>query len=312
MRLVCEVGARTVARAGKADLHPRHAQVGGDLTRRAGTHRRVFGQATADDVDDIRRHGRGQRGHRLGDMRQSRRDRRVLVERPSADEEFVGDDPEGVEITGRGRGTAERLLRAEVMGRAEHLAGAGQTHRSRSASDAEVGQLDRTVAGEQDVGRLDVTVHDAGLVGGVEAQRHLADDRPDPSDVQGTALAQFDCERMAVDELHDDVGEVFMLAVVEQRGDVVVRQAGREQGLLVEALREDRLCGRVGPHDFDRDDARQDGVLRTPDIAHPPGCDERVEHITATHGDAMSEPLHGPTPWITEPSIWVEYPSAGR
>ena len=57
------------------------------------------------------------------------------------------------------------LFRGQVLGGAHHLAGLGQRHLVGQAGDAEVGDLDAAVRGDQQVARLDVAVDQALRVG---------------------------------------------------------------------------------------------------------------------------------------------------
>ena len=64
-------------------------------------------------------------------------------------------------------------------------------------------------------------------------------------------------ERFALDELHDQVGRVAVVAVVEGADDVgVVEPAGGAE-LLLEALQQDGVAGHVRRHDLDGDDLRR-------------------------------------------------------
>ena len=82
----------------------------------------------------------------------------------AAGQALEGDDAEGVDVGGGGRGAALGLLGRDVGGRAHHLAGLGEGHPLRGAGDAEVGDLDPAVGGDEEVGGLDVAVDDAGGV----------------------------------------------------------------------------------------------------------------------------------------------------
>ena len=67
----------------------------------------------------------GSSGRRVVDLRDGRRDGRAHVERLAAGDHLVRHDAERVDVARRGRRLAEGLLRADVVGRAEHLAGEG-------------------------------------------------------------------------------------------------------------------------------------------------------------------------------------------
>ena len=218
------------------------------------------------------------------------------VEGARAGEHLVRDDAEGVEVAGAGRRLAHRLLGADVVGGAEHLADAGVADGVHGAGDAEVGQLHHAVLAHEDVGGLDVAVHDAGLVGGAERERGLGQDRADDLGRQRALLADDRRERLAGDELHHEVGEVVVLAVVEDRGDVGVHQRRRVEGLVAEALREDLLVVGVGAHDLDRDQPLEHVVERAPDVGHAAGGDPLLQDVAVPETESCLESLHGVCP----------------
>ncbi len=73
-------------------------------------------------------------------------------------------------------GCPGRLLGRQVLHRAHDLAGGGQRHLVRDAGDAEVGDLDAAVRGDEEVARLDVAVHETGGVRGLQCRGRLRDD----------------------------------------------------------------------------------------------------------------------------------------
>ena len=68
-----------------------------------------------------------------------------------------------------------------------------------------------------------------------------------------TLLADDRRQGQPLDDLHHQVGEVVVLAVVEDGGDVGVQEGSGVEGLVAEPLREDLLVVGVGAHDLDRD-----------------------------------------------------------
>ncbi len=103
----------------------------------------------------------------------------VALERLAPDQSLVEDHPEGVEVGEGRRRVAAQLLGGEVGGGADELAGAGEVGAHLEAlGDAEVGDLGRPLAREQDVARLHVAVHHPHVVGGVEGAQHLAAEGP--------------------------------------------------------------------------------------------------------------------------------------
>ena len=91
--------------------------------------------------------------------------RRVGLERPPAGQHLVEHDAQRVDVGGPGHLVAPRLLRAEVVDRAQ--GGAGDRHRGlgHGARDAEVGDLHVAVVGDQDVSRLHVPMDQPATMG---------------------------------------------------------------------------------------------------------------------------------------------------
>ena len=129
------------------------------------------------------------------------------------------------------------------------------------AGDAEVGDLDLPVGGDQQVGRLDVAVHDAGGVRGAERVgglgEEVADRRRGPAAGRAASSADSGC---AVDQLHDQVGPVHAGAVGRRGLAEVVDGAmfgwcsdGGVPGLGLEAGPERRVVGVLGLEQLDRD-----------------------------------------------------------
>ena len=148
--------------------------------------------------------------------------------------------------------------------------------------DAEVGELHRAVRHDEDVGRLDVAVHHPGLVRGAERQRGLAHDRADPLGLERALALHQRRQRLAGHELHDEVGEVVVLAVVEDRRDVRVAEVRGVEGLAAEPPREDLLLVGAGSQHLDGDRPREHGVVGLPDVAHAPGRDARGQRVAVT------------------------------
>ncbi len=273
---------------GRRDLREpghRHTEGRGDGRRGGRPVGGVLGQALLDDPAQVARHAVGQRRRRVVDLGQGRGDGRAGVERLAAGEHLLRDDPQGVEVAGAGGSTAERLLGREVLRRAQHLAGTRVRGAVDGPGDAEVGELHPPVGGDEDVGGLDVAVHDAGRVGRRERERRLADDAPHLAG-RHRAAADDGGERVTLDELHDEVGGAVVLAVVVDRGDVLVRHPRAVPGLVAEPGGEGRVLGGVGPHHLDGDVAAQHRVRGAPDVTHPPGGDALGEGVAAAEGGA--------------------------
>ena len=104
--------------------------------------------------------------------------------------------------------------------------------------DAEVEELDDLLvvdAREEDVGRLEVAVDDAGAVGAPERPADLLGDLRRLAQRQAPLALEPVAEVLAAEQLHHEVGEVAVDAVVEHLHDVRPAQARRRPGLPREA-----------------------------------------------------------------------------
>ena len=156
---------------------------------------------------EVGRHGARQLGHGLAHVGErggdglSRR-RRACARRGTRRPPTA----EGVDVGGGGGGAALGLLGRDVGGRAHHLAGLGERHSLGGPGDAEVGHLDPPVGRDDQVGRLDVAVDDAARVGDTEGIGGLGHQVADDLRVERGAGPQQVGQRLALDELHHEVG----------------------------------------------------------------------------------------------------------
>ena len=135
---------------------------------------------------------------------------------------------------------------------------------------------------------------------------------------QRTLLADELREGLAVDELHDQVRQAVVLAVVEEGRDVGVDQPRGVQRLVPEPEGEELLVVGVGPHHLERDLALQDLVARRPDVGHAAGGDAVLEAVPlvqqqvrlghAHAGDLTGSSLHT---WGGRPSCPDERKTLG-
>ena len=271
--------ARTTARAAPDDAGGRGggvAQGGGEGRAVGEAVGRVLGERRADDGAQVGRDPVGQLGDGVAHVRERGRDGGGGVEGTLADEALVGHDPEGVDVGGGHGGAALGLLGREVLRRAHHLAGLGQRHALGGPGDAEVGDLHPTVGRDEQVGRLHVAVHDAGGVRGADGVGGLREEAPHRVGVHRAAGPDQVRQRLAVDQLHHQVGPRHVRAVaglrglaeVEDRGDVGVVQRRRVVGLGLEPGPEGGVVGVLRLEQLHRDRAAERGVARAPHLAH--------------------------------------------
>src|SRR5438309_1293542 len=120
---------------------------------------------------------------------------------------------------------------------------------------------------EQDVRWLDVTLDHSLAVRVVER----VGDGPQDADavVELNRSAHARGQRPAIDVLADDVGDTVLLAVVEDRKDVGMLQAGDRHRLAVEPRLETRLLDQELGQNLERDLALERGLIGAVDGRHP-------------------------------------------
>ena len=177
----------------------------------------------------------------------------------------------------------------DVGGRAHHLAGLGERHALGGAGDAEVGDLDPAVGGDEQVGGLDVAVHDPGGVGdaegvgglgeqvaghvGVErgarvaAARRAAGPRRAPSRGRGAASPS---RRRASSRRSRRPRRCRGGAARRRAGPRSRSAGGRAASSAYSVLSTFTATGAV-----------EHGVARRPDLAHPAGGDARLQDVAA-------------------------------
>jgi len=153
----------------------------GDLADGRGTGLGALGGILFQQVQDNVGEGLGdeirQRRHGVVDVGERDVHLRLAREGASTRRCLVGDDAEGVEVSGGGRQFAHSLLGRQVLGGAHDHAGGCQVDLVAGAGDAEVRQLHHTVGANNDVRGLDVAVHDARAGRSAEGHRDLDEDR---------------------------------------------------------------------------------------------------------------------------------------
>ena len=122
-------------------------------------------------------------------------------------------------------------------------AGAAICVRVLHARDPEVGELGARLRIEHHVRRLDVAVDDAGVVREVERVAQLGHDAHGFLQVEALVRVEEGLEFLALDELHDEVGDFAFLAEVVHLDDVRVVQPRDRLGLAHEPHRV--ILGRV-------------------------------------------------------------------
>ena len=148
------------------------------------------------------------------------------VEGHLAREELVEDDPEEKDVRPAVDGLALDLFGRHVAQRPDGRPGLGH-RRLFHPGDSEVGDIGLSGLVDQDVGRLDIAVDDAEAVGIIQG---IADGLEDLDAFQGEEDLpgiHDRLEALALDELHDDVGQVVFPADVIDGDDVGMGQLPR-------------------------------------------------------------------------------------
>ena len=136
------------------------------------------------------------------------------------------------------------------------------------ARDAEVGDLHRGRAREQDVAGLDVAVHDTGAVRERERGCDLRRDLRGLVGVERALAPDEVAQRAALDVLHDDEVRAGLLAPVVNTDDVLVVQVGGGLRLAPEPLDERRLACVFRKERLHRNGSIEQAVMPEVDLGH--------------------------------------------
>ena len=143
--------------------------------------------------------------------------------------------------------------------------------------ESEVEEL-RASLREHDVRGLEIAMRDAQPMGFVQSIRDLDAVLHRVGDGQRSARDAIG-ERLALDELHDDVGPIGDASDVVHGADVRMIQARDDPGLALEAFGQLRVGGEVRVQHFDRDAAVQPRVPRLVDLADSARADGGADFV---------------------------------
>ena len=278
---------------GGCRVGPRRAAAGahggdrvGERPAAAVPHARVLHQRDLDQLAHIGRQVGGQRGGRLLDVLHRHRQRAVAGERPLARNHFVANDSQRVDVAGGGRVMTQGLFGCDVLGGAHHHPGLGDRCGVDGLGDAEVGELHLPGRGDQDVARLDVAVHQAGGVGDLQGATGLLEHVQRVPQRQPAGALDHRVQRLAVDQLHHQVGGAALAVHV---GFAVVVHAAMPGWLSIATVRASARNRSTnsgsdensGLEHLDRDAAAQPAVDGLPHLAHAAGGDQPLQAVAA-------------------------------
>ncbi len=227
-------------------------------------------------------------------------------ERDVSAEEFVQQDPEGVQVGVRADRAAHRLLGGHVGRGADGRTGVREAGGIgvEDGGDAEVEDGDRAVGADHDVAGLEVAVDDRHRVHRAEDGAELGGDRDGPRPGVGVLLGEVVGEVGALDVLHDEVEVVAVAArvvdgdqsrVVDLGGDTALADEPAAQ--FVRRVAAGGAGDPVGAQQLHRDAAVQAPVVRGPDLAHAALAEEGGQLVAVGDDPAA----HRPSPSLRPP-----------
>ncbi len=204
------------------------------------------------------------------------------------------------QVGGVGHRPARGDLGGDERGRTQHHAGVRHRRLGDVAGDAEVGELDPAVPGDEHVARLHVPVGDALGVRGLQRGGHRLPEGGGLRDGEPSRRVEQARQAAGRQQLHDDVGVAVLLDDVVQDHHVRVGQhrdgPGLAQGAFAEFLDLVRRHARRHPDLLHRHLAVQELVVGRPDGAHRAGTEHGPQSVAARHrrsvGSGSAHPPH--------------------
>ena len=173
--------------------------------------------------------------------------------------------------TGVGVLGVAKLFRGHEMGRAQAAAGARQVVVGLQFLDeAQIGQFHLAVGRQQHVVRLHVAVDQAFLVGFLQSLADLGDDANRFFLVLAAIALDFLAQRLALDELHDQVMRCAFLSEVQCFDDVRMIDLLGDVVFELKAFENDRVGEQMLRHHLDGDNIAAGAVPAAVNSAHAP------------------------------------------
>ena len=141
----------------------------------------------------------------------------ISIKRRTSGEHLIHDDTERVHIGGRVHDLPLSLLGCVVLNRTKrHACGSEALSIDIfvDAGNTEVGQLDRTIAPDQDILRLHVTMNDAPPVGSSQSKRNVVSDDDGAIHREDTTRTQIAAQVCSFYQLHHDEVVAIGLAII--------------------------------------------------------------------------------------------------
>ncbi len=123
---------------------------------------------------------------------------------------------------------------------------------------------------------------------GGQGHQHRREELERPRGLHGRLVAHDVAQRAAGHVLHDEVGDLAVGALVEDRHDVAVVELGRGLGLALEALGERGVVAEAVVHDLDGHLATESLIGGLEDAGHPAARDALADEVAAVE-DAPDE-----------------------
>jgi hypothetical protein len=172
------------------------------------------------------------------------------------------------------------LLRGHVVHRPHHHAFLGHP-RVAETGDAEIENLQHTVAVQHDVGRLDIAMNDAGVVRVGKAGTQILDHRQAPRHRQRRPLTEHMREGFPGDVLHRHERTTRVFADVEDDDDVRVAETGDRASLANEAFAQRRVVLEIVFEQLDRHQTIEMRIAREIESTHPARAEAALHFVAS-------------------------------
>ena len=197
-----------------------------------------------------------------------------------------------LELLGREvAGCAKKLAGPRRAGERDSLRGRGVRRGVRLAlvtqpGQAEIEDLDLSIGRDEQVLGLQVAVDDDPRVCGSEPARRLRDQLERLPDAEVT-LPQPLTQRLALEQLGDDVGMALRHAEVVHRQDVGVLERRQRPRLCLEATQTSGLPRGLVGKNLDRHFSAEAAVAGAVDLSHAAGADRRQDLVGSQPGSGL-------------------------